>query len=113
MPTSNAIFYTLAYSHSRLYSLAEKPESLELNWADFDGVTYRLSTPNADNKHELRLSMSMKCYGNALVSYGAQAYMQREYGPWLASTAEPGYDVTLDLDETQLAGSGRGSSGLK
>ena len=75
--------------------------------ADFDGVTYRLSTPNADNRNVVRLSMSMKCYQPDLVPYGAKEKLGREYGPLLQSQPESGFDVTLEVDLSQVAPSDR------
>ena len=65
---------------------------------DFDGIAYRLSTPDPNNRDVVRLSMSMKCYSRDLVKYGAKEVLQREYGSMLKATPEQGYDVTLEFD---------------
>lgn len=75
--------------------------------ADFDGVTYRVSTP--DTKSILHVSMSLRCF-QEVRQYGADAILAREYGDLLASTPEPGYDVTLRIDMDNLpADKGRDS----
>jgi actin related protein 2/3 complex subunit 2 len=73
----------------------EAPESTHLLFADFDGVTYKLSTP--ESKTVLLLSMSMKCFPE-LQAFGAMDVLAREYGSLLQNTPEQGYDVTLRLD---------------
>lgn len=98
-------FYMLSYG---CFSINEKPDVLDLQLVDFDGVTYHFWTPIAENRNILRLSMNMKCYSQDLVAYGAQAVMQREYSQLLQDQPETGYDVTLDFDETQIPAAERG-----
>ncbi|KAJ3066188.1 hypothetical protein HDU98_010512, partial [Podochytrium sp. JEL0797] len=83
------------------FNRTEEPEKLYLTLHDFDGVSYSLST--TDNKAVLNFSMSMKCFPE-LVAFGASAVLQREYGSLLQPQPEPGFDVTLRIDETQLGG---------
>ncbi|TPX60464.1 hypothetical protein SpCBS45565_g07511 [Spizellomyces sp. 'palustris'] len=74
-------------------------EKLQLKVADFDGVTYRLSTP--ESKTVLNISMAMRCFGE-LQRYGADAVLRREYGDMLESTPESGFDVTVRVDLQNL-----------
>ncbi|KAI9710300.1 MAG: hypothetical protein M1820_002794 [Bogoriella megaspora] len=64
--------------------------------SDFDGVTFHISTP--ETKSKLLISISVRCF-NELVLYGAQAVLEREYGPFIVPP-EQGYDfsVAVDLD---------------
>ncbi|TPX38350.1 hypothetical protein SmJEL517_g00178 [Synchytrium microbalum] len=66
--------------------------------SDFDGASYRLSTP--DSKTTLVLSMAWKCYSE-LAAYGANDIIQREYGSYVTQP-ESGYDVSLRFDLTRL-----------
>ncbi|KAJ1567481.1 hypothetical protein HK405_005811 [Cladochytrium tenue] len=74
-------------------------EKLEIEFSDFDGVSYSIS--NIDTPHVLVFSMSMRCYAE-LRAYGADAVLAREYGSMLQRTPRPGYDVTLLVDLTQI-----------
>jgi actin related protein 2/3 complex, subunit 2 len=67
--------------------------------ADFDGVTYRISTPEIKTK--LNISMSMHCFGE-LRGYGADSVLGRIYGPLYQAVPEAGFDVTLTVDLTDL-----------
>ncbi|KXS20557.1 P34-Arc-domain-containing protein [Gonapodya prolifera JEL478] len=71
------------------------PITTSLNIADFDGVGYRLSTP--ESKTLLVVSMRMPCFGE-LLQYGAMDVLRREYGSMLEATPEPGFEVTLKVD---------------
>ena len=55
-----------------------------------------MSTP--ETKSKILISISLKCYPE-LLQYGAQAVLEREYGPYIV-TPEAGYDfsVLVDLD---------------
>ncbi|KAJ3083820.1 hypothetical protein HK102_000901 [Quaeritorhiza haematococci] len=72
----------------------DQAEKVLITAADFDGVLYKLSTP--ETKTQLVLSMSMPCFSE-LVIYGAHSILQREYGPYLINP-ENGYDVSLRID---------------
>lgn len=63
--------------------------------ADFDGVTFHMAT-DANSKNIIRVSMSMKCWGQ-LRQFGVDQIMQQQYGS-LVSQPEQGYDVTLQID---------------
>ena len=81
----------------------EQPETTHLVFADFDGVTYRLSTA-AESKTLILLSMSIKCFPE-LKAYGAEQILAREYAGFYQSSPEPGFDVTLRIDVEQVAAS--------
>ncbi|KAI0035497.1 Arp2/3 complex, 34 kd subunit p34-Arc-domain-containing protein [Vararia minispora EC-137] len=75
-----------------------KPSALDVQFVDFDGVRFRLSTP--EKKTILMLSMSIRCW-DELVRYGALELLQREYGGLLRAQPEPDYNVSLDVDLEQ------------
>lgn len=72
-----------------------RPSSLDVQFVDFDGVRFRLSTP--ERKTQLLLSMSIRCWSE-LVQYGANDILSREYGEYLAPQVEPQYNVSLQID---------------
>ncbi|KAJ3211014.1 hypothetical protein HDU82_006923 [Entophlyctis luteolus] len=78
-----------------------EPEKLYLTLHDFDGVSYSLETK--DSKSVVYFSMNMRCYSE-LRAYGADAVLRREYGNLLQASPEPGFDVTLRIDEERLQG---------
>ena len=86
-----------------------KPSSLDQLFTDFDGVAYRLSTPEKGNRGIIVLSMSMRqtCW-DELVTYGALDSLRREYGEYLLNEVEGNtlrsdgstfaWDVSLKFD---------------
>ncbi|KAI8913123.1 Arp2/3 complex, 34 kd subunit p34-Arc-domain-containing protein [Powellomyces hirtus] len=74
-------------------------EKLVMKVADFDGVSYKLSTP--ESKTVLHVSMSIACYSQ-LREYGAENVLKREYGDLVESSPEDGFDVTLRIDLENL-----------
>ncbi|KAJ3030679.1 UNVERIFIED_CONTAM: hypothetical protein HDU68_008206 [Siphonaria sp. JEL0065] len=82
-------------------SRLEEPEKLFLTIHDFDGVSYSVETK--DSKSVVYFSMSMKCYPE-LRAYGADQILWREYGTLFQQTPEPGFEVTLRIDQDQLGG---------
>lgn len=76
-----------------------KPESVDVTIADFDGVLFHISNVNGD-KTKIRVSISLKFY-KELQEHGADDLLRREYGN-LLTTPEEGYNVTLlyDLENT-------------
>ncbi|KAI8982240.1 Arp2/3 complex, 34 kd subunit p34-Arc-domain-containing protein [Mycotypha africana] len=72
-----------------------KSDAIEVRVADFDGVSYHISTP--ESKSVVHISLGWAC-SKELFNYGAQEILQREYGDLLAPTPEEGYDVTLIID---------------
>ncbi|KAJ1339219.1 hypothetical protein BSLG_006357 [Batrachochytrium salamandrivorans] len=75
------------------------PERCQITLADFDGVIYRISTPEV--KTTLVISVAIRCYSE-LERYGAATILQREYGSYFGGVPEPGYNVTLTIDLTTL-----------
>ncbi|CAK5267621.1 unnamed protein product [Mycena citricolor] len=78
-----------------------KPSSVDVQFVDFDGVRFRLSSPDKDNKNMLLLSMSIRCW-DELVAFGALSVLNREYGSLLQPQPEPGWNVSLSIDLQQL-----------
>jgi len=76
-----------------------KPSSLDVQFVDYDGVRFHLSTP--ERKTVLLLSMHIRCW-DELVRYGALDVLKREYGALLKREAEPEYNVSLEIDLEQL-----------
>ncbi|KAL1710911.1 Arp2/3 complex, 34 kd subunit p34-Arc-domain-containing protein [Schizophyllum commune] len=80
-----------------------KPSSLDVQFVDFDGVRFHISTPNTQQKTLLLLSMSINCWSE-LVQYGALDILKREYGPLLQdpNATEAEYNVSLLIDLEQV-----------
>ncbi|KAL4635638.1 actin-related protein 2/3 complex subunit 2 [Arapaima gigas] len=78
-------------------SNGNKPEAVEVTFADFDGVLYHISNPNGD-KTKVMVSISLKFY-KELQDHGADELLKRVYGNYLVPP-ESGYNVSLlyDLD---------------
>ncbi|KIK08998.1 hypothetical protein K443DRAFT_672043 [Laccaria amethystina LaAM-08-1] len=76
-----------------------KPSSLDVQFVDYDGVRFHLTTP--EHKTGLLLSMHIRCW-DELVRYGAMDVLKREYGGLLAGQAEPEYNVSLEIDLEQV-----------
>lgn len=68
--------------------------------ADFDGVTYHISTP--ESKTVMLISLGWACT-HELFAHGAKDVLKREYGDLLLDTPEQGYDVTLSIDLEQVS----------
>ncbi|KAG8199504.1 hypothetical protein JTE90_009351 [Oedothorax gibbosus] len=82
--------------HKFKNSLAgNKPESVDVTVADFDGVLFHISNLNGD-KTKIRVSISLKFY-KQLQEHGADELLKREYGA-LLTAPEEGYNVTLQFD---------------
>lgn len=75
--------------------IAIRPTSLDVQFVDFDGVRFHLSTP--ERKTCLVLSMSIRCW-DELVKYGVDNVLRREYGDRVKAEVEPEYNVSLELD---------------
>jgi len=76
-----------------------RPSSLDVQFVDYDGVRFHLTTP--ERKTGLLLSMHIRCW-DELVRYGAMDVLKREYGALLAGQAEPEYNVSLEIDLEQV-----------
>ncbi|EIN04912.1 arp2/3 complex [Punctularia strigosozonata HHB-11173 SS5] len=92
-----------------LQDKAAKPSSLDVQFVDFDGVRFRLSTP--DKKSIILLSMNIRCW-DELVQFGALDILGREYGALLKSEPEPDYNVSLEIDLEQLPPDGESREAL-
>jgi hypothetical protein len=76
-----------------------RPTSLDVQFVDYDGVRFHLSTP--ERKTLLLLSMSIRCW-DELVKYGALDVLKREYGSLVKAQAEPDYNASLEIDLEQV-----------
>ena len=72
-----------------------RPTSLDVQFVDFDGVRFHLST--LDRKTVLLLSMHIRCW-DELVRYGALDVLQREYGSLVYAQTESEYNISLLID---------------
>jgi actin related protein 2/3 complex, subunit 2 len=79
------------------------PKAFDVQFVDFDGVRFHLSTLPED-KSTVLLSMGIRCW-HELAKYGAQEVIQREYSSWLAPSVEPDYNVSLLFDLRRLPSS--------
>jgi len=80
---------------------AEKPETADVTFADFDGVQFHVSA-SPDAKHLLKVSIQFKGAQQVLKEFGGLDLLKRYYGPLVQSSPESGYDVTLQIDLTSL-----------
>ncbi|KAA8570581.1 hypothetical protein EYC84_002841 [Monilinia fructicola] len=74
------------------------PVNIDQTVADFDGVTFHISTP--ESKTKILVSIQVKCY-DELVRYGAQQVLEREYGPYVVAP-ESGYNFSVQVDLESL-----------
>lgn len=81
--------------------LSEKPETVDVTFADFDGVQFHVSA-SPDAKHLLKISAQFKGAQQVLKEFGGLELLKRYYGPLVQSTPEAGYDVTIQIDLTNL-----------
>ncbi len=82
-----------------------RPAALDVQFVDFDGVRFRLTTPDRKVPTALVLSMNIRCW-DELVRYGVNEVLAREYTSLLRAEPENGYNVTLDVNLEQLPASG-------
>ncbi|KAF2707494.1 P34-Arc-domain-containing protein [Pleomassaria siparia CBS 279.74] len=80
------------------FSGGSPPASIDQVVSDFDGVTFHISTPEVKTK--ILVSISVKCFPE-LVQYGAEAVLEREYGPYIVAP-ESGYDFSVLVDLENL-----------
>lgn len=76
---------------------SDKRELLDITFADFDGVSFHVSTQNPDQRNLVTISMGWSCFGQ-LLKLGAQQDLKKIYGPMLQATPQSGYDVSLLVD---------------
>jgi actin related protein 2/3 complex subunit 2 len=77
-----------------------KHDAVAVKFADFDGVLYNVSNPDGD-RSKIMLSISLKFF-KELQEHGTDEVLRREYGNFLASSPEAGYNVSLIYDLTTL-----------
>ncbi|KJE91143.1 arp2/3 [Capsaspora owczarzaki ATCC 30864] len=77
----------------------DKPDSIDLTVADFDGVTFHISS-TGENKSVVQVSISIRCFAE-LQAHGADEYLKKVYGSNVAPT-ENGYSFTIALDFDKL-----------
>ncbi|KAJ8101074.1 Arp2/3 complex, 34 kd subunit p34-Arc-domain-containing protein [Lipomyces tetrasporus] len=81
------------------FSPDNQPVSIDQVISDFDNVTYHISTP--ESKTKILISLSIKCF-NDLQKYGVEELLRQEYGPYIVSPPETGYDFSMVIDLDQL-----------
>lgn len=74
---------------------SNKPEGINMIFADFDGVLYKLSNPDQD-KSKLNISIALNAFWE-LKEHGAESVLKREYGSLLIAPEE-GFNVTVQID---------------
>nr|CAG4640934.1 EOG090X07NU [Eulimnadia texana] len=72
-----------------------KPESVNVTLADFDGVLFHISNPDG-NKSKVQVSISLKFFKD-LQEHGADELLKREYGA-LLTAPEDGYNISVVID---------------
>jgi actin related protein 2/3 complex, subunit 2 len=72
---------------------SSRPGSIDVQFVDFDGVRFRLSTPQS--KEVLILSMNIRCW-EELAKYGAEDILRREYGNRVMAQPEADYHVSIE-----------------
>jgi len=78
---------------------SEKKEAVDITIADFDGVTFHITT-NPQQRNICTVSISWKCI-NEIKQHGVDARLKSIYGPLLVAP-ESGYDYTLQFDLNNL-----------
>ena len=76
-------------------SLQARPSLLDIQFVDYDGVRFHLSTP--ERKNILLLSMSIRCW-EELLKYGVLQVLKREYGSLVKAQAEADYNTSLEIN---------------
>lgn len=93
----------LEYNNRILFETMEqrfespKRELLDILFADFDGVSFHVSTQNPEQRNLVTISMGWSCY-QQLFDLGASQDLKKIYGPMLQATPEAKYDVSLLVD---------------
>jgi Arp2/3 complex subunit p34-Arc len=76
-----------------------KPESIEVKIADFDAVTFHISTP--EEKTKILISISLSCYADIKSQYALEDQLKSIYGD-LVTDVEDGWDFSLLVDLENL-----------
>jgi len=79
----------------------QKPESVLVTVADFDGVLYRISNPKED-KTKVNVSISLKFY-KELQEHGADDVLKREYGDLLVPADDGEAMLFLTRDKFDIS----------
>jgi len=87
---------------SRIKNILEgnKPESVNVVAADFDGVLYHIVNPNGE-KSKIKVSVVLKFF-KELQEHGADDVLRRVYGAYLHTPPEREFSVSLMYDLAQL-----------
>lgn len=98
LETANKGVVDLLMSRFEAAKAGQKCELMDFTIADFDGGIYHVSSA-PDQKNIIYVSIRLKFYKD-LQQYGADQYLRRCYGSFLANTPEREYCATLvyDLD---------------
>jgi len=72
-----------------------KREAVDITLADFDGVTYHITT-HPQQRNILTISIQWRCIAE-MRPHGVEARIKQIYGPLVVQT-EPGYDFSLQID---------------
>jgi len=82
---------------------ADKRDVLDVVLADFDGVKMHLSNQKPEARNIVTLSISWKCVGG-LLKNGGQEDLKAVYGSMVQSSAENGYDLSIQFDVDNIPG---------
>ncbi|KAI6175589.1 Arp2/3 complex 34 kDa subunit [Aphelenchoides bicaudatus] len=77
-----------------------KHETVDVKFADFDGVIYHISNPEKD-RSKIVVSISLKFY-KELEKHGADEYLKSVYGNLLLPKPEEGYNASLVFELENL-----------
>lgn len=80
---------------------SERREGVDITFADFDGVLFRISTPN-EMRNIINISIQFRGASQVVNQLGGKEILTKQYGPLYQSTPEAGYDATLQLDLDNL-----------
>jgi len=75
----------------------EAQPPLDVTLADFDGVSFHISTPDPNNKSVINISLHWRC-ATDLLKNGADELLESVYGDTLQASPEPSYELTLQLN---------------
>jgi len=82
---------------------SDKRDPLDIACADFDGVSFHISTPRQDARNIITLSMQWKCIPTLLKNGGAEE-LKAIYGAMVLAQPESGYGVTLEFNLDSIPG---------
>lgn len=82
---------------SRIDLGPEGRDALDIALADFDGVSFHVSTPDPNNKALVNISVHWRC-ANDLLKNGSDEILRSVYGNLVQATPEPSYEFTLQIN---------------